>query len=213
MRILECDDANCNTCSGANAGGCVSCAEGFNLVSGTCKVPGSSIETNNMVSATLRYDMTMTQFNNEGGKNFFIAKTSQVLGVDVEQVTVSDVRKGSVIIDYEVAFAGDKTVAKNMKKSMDAAVSGGQMNLFASAKVLNYGSQVGPRDTGDDEGSSKVGLIVGVVVGVAAVVCVVVAIVIWKKKALMMKAKNMTVNKSNKVIAIDDSTPYPVQQA
>ncbi len=125
--------------------------------------------------------MKMAQFNEEGGKNFFIAKTSRVLGVDIGQVTVSNVRQGSVIIEYEVALAGDNTATKNMKKSMDAAVPAGQMEFFKDGKVLNYDSNVGPRQTDEEGSGSKVGIIIGVVAGVVGVDCVIAGLVIWKK--------------------------------
>lgn len=180
----DCEDKNCITCTGPNIGRCTSCLPGFALISGTCKLPGESIKTKNVVSASIRYDMTMTQFNQEGGKNYFIAKLSQVLSVDIELITVKNVRKGSVIIDYEVAASGDD--AKNMKKAMDEAVPAGQMNFYGGSKVLNYNSQIGSDDNESDEKkSSKVAIIVGVIVGA---VCIAAAILIWKKIA-MMKAK------------------------
>ena len=131
--------------------------------------------------------MTMTQFNKEGGKNYFIAKLSQVLNVDIEQISVSNVRKGSVIVDYDVALSGDTTAAKNMKKSMDEAVPAGQMNFYSGSKVLDYNSEIGAKDNGSDENkkSKKVGIIVGTVVGA---VFIIVALLVWKKVA-MMKAK------------------------
>ena len=178
-----CEDENCKACDGANIGRCTSCLSGFSLVSGTCQVPTEPLETNNLVSATIRYDMTMTRFNKEGGRNYFIAKTSRVLGVDIGQVTVSDVRQGSVIVDYEVALAGDDTAARNMKKAMDEAVPAGEMEFFTNGKVLNYDSNVGPRQTDDEGSGSKVGIIVGVVAGIVGIVCVVAAIVIGKKVA------------------------------
>jgi len=148
----------------------------------------------------------MTKFNEEGGKNYFIAKLSKVLGVDIRQVTVSEVRKGSVIVDYEVALSGDDTAAKTMKNTMDAAVPAGHMDFYSGGKVLNYDSEVGSRDSDNEDGgsSSMVGIIVGVVAGV---VCVVIAFVIWKKISIM-KAKKMgsiNVKNKNKVIAVDDS--------
>ncbi len=131
--------------------------------------------------------MTMTQFNKEGGKNYFIAKLSQVLNVDIEQISVSNVRKGSVIVDYEVALSGDATAAKNMKKAMDEAVPTGQMDFYSGSKVLDYNSEIGAKDNGSDENkkSKKVGIIVGTVVGA---VFIIVALLVWKKVA-MMKAK------------------------
>jgi len=89
---------------------------------------------------------------------------------------------------------------------MDAAVPSGQMDFYTGGKVLNYDSQVGARDTGDDdEGSgSKIGIIVGVVAGV---VCVIIAFVIWKKISIMKAKKmaSMNVKNKNKIIAVDDS--------
>ena len=65
-----------------------------------------------VIECTVRMDMSMDEFENQGGSKQFAKNLAGSLGIDKNMVEVTGVREGSVIVDYNLK------VDKNSKISI-----------------------------------------------------------------------------------------------
>ncbi len=144
---LQCTVQNCDTCDSENLNKCLSCHLGYNLADdGSCNLVSETADVE--LSSVLRYDMTMEDYNGQGGDTNFVTQTSTALDVPASSITVTEVSVGSVIIKFKIKSFGGSNLAekeealKQIKTKLDAAVKNGGMNVYDGAKILNYESSI-----------------------------------------------------------------------
>jgi len=212
-----CADTNCVTCTGGIAGQCTACSEGFDLLHGTCQATPAAedpvVTKTGGILATIRYDMTLEEFNTAGGRNFFLIKAAEALEIELSQVEGVSVRQGSVIVSFLIyTLSSDATTTtEDLKTLFKAAVDGDNMNFYSGAAVLDSSSHVASingcragqyldpsfvcracpdgcdtcSSADEDCGGTNVGAIVGGVIG--GIALVVLLVVIYLKRAAIKK--------------------------
>jgi tetrahydromethanopterin S-methyltransferase subunit F len=118
--------------------------------------------------------------------NQFRSAIATQLHVSVAQVTILDVKPGSIVVVFAVQAANLDTVQQQLdddisSQSFQFTFSGRSLTLDNTQ--VTYQKQVGSLDENDDSGSNTA-VIVGVVFGVVAVVALIVVIVllVYRKK-------------------------------
>jgi len=144
---VQCSVQNCDACDSENLNKCLSCHLGYNLADdGSCNPVSGTADI--QLSSVLRYDMTMEDYNGDGGDANFVSETSAALEVPTTSITVSDVSVGSVIIKFKIKSSGGSSLAekedelKQIKAKLDAAVKSGAMKIYSGATILNYESGI-----------------------------------------------------------------------
>ena len=96
------------------------------------------------LDATLRYDMNMQDYTKAGGDDHFISELSSSLDVPKEDISITSVKTGSVIISFKINNSGTGTLAEKqqqlqeIKAKLDEAVKTGALNAYPDAVILNY---------------------------------------------------------------------------
>ncbi len=136
--VLPCSVDNCQTCDSSSTTTCAVCSEEYFLSNGACTVISES--SNIALDSTIRYDMTMDDYDTAGGDTFFIEQTATQLEVEQSLVTIISVTEGSVIVKFKVKSSGNKAAdLKALKAKLDDAVSSGSMKIYGTgAGILNY---------------------------------------------------------------------------
>ena len=100
------------------------------------------------ISATIRYEMTLKEYNDKGGDSYFITETSKALGIDKSLIKITSVKEGSVIATFTISSSGGTTLADKQKQladvkaTLDDAVKTGALNVYPGAVILNYESGI-----------------------------------------------------------------------
>jgi hypothetical protein len=55
-----------------------------------------------VIECSIRLDTTLAEFESTGGQSGFISTLSTGMGIDTSFIEITDVREGSVIIDYNI---------------------------------------------------------------------------------------------------------------
>jgi len=144
---VTCEDANCESCSDVGTGKCLACSIGYTVSNGVCGALSGNVVV--QISSTLRYEMTLDDYNSKGGDSYFILETSKALGIDASQITITSVKEGSVILTFTItssesgsSLADQETQLKLVKSKLDEAVKSGAMDVYSGATILNYESGV-----------------------------------------------------------------------
>jgi len=141
--------------------------------------------------ALLRYDMTLQQFANQGGQQYFLDRTSEVLQIDQDIMRILSIRQGSVIIEFEVVLTGGEGVSQQelerriqeIGNLLNDAVSSGKMNFFDGAAILNYEPQIIIySNTPSKENPSGSGYIIGLTIGLSFLTLVGITYFLLKNK-------------------------------
>jgi hypothetical protein len=141
--------------------------------------------------ALLRYDMTLQNFVDQGGQNYFIERATGVLGIQQDEMRILSIRQGSVIIEFEVVLTGGLTTTQEeleqqiqgLATKLNDAVASGKFDFFNGAAILNYEPQVilySNNPTSDK--TSGNGYIIGLTVGLAFITLAFVTFLIWRTK-------------------------------
>ena len=112
-------------------------------------IPDNGMSTITL-SVYIRYDMDLFSFEDENGKEKFLAGVSNVLGVDTGMIRINNIRQGSVIIEFEVSMTAGKEVSQDsvmqqmqeLVNRLTSAVKDGRMNFFPGAAILDYQPQI-----------------------------------------------------------------------
>ncbi len=141
--------------------------------------------------ALLRYDMTLQDFVDQGGQNYFVQRATNVLGIDQDEMRILSIRQGSVIIEFEVVKTGGLTTTQeeleqqieDLAAKLNDAVASGKFDFFNGAAILNYEPQVilySNNPTSDK--TSGNGYIIGLTIGLAFITLAFVTFLIWRTK-------------------------------
>lgn len=92
-------------------------SESLDLPSGSevTPTPAPAVEK---IECTVRMDMTMGEFENQGGKKQFAKNLSNSLGIDKSMIEVTGVREGSVIVDYNLKVDKNSKISLNELKTL-----------------------------------------------------------------------------------------------
>lgn len=198
-----CTATNCDTCDSANLAKCLTCSIGYKLSAGACELISGDVTV--QVSATLRYQMTMEDYENAGGDEHITNDLAASLNKNPGDISIDSVTVGSVIIKFSIKSTGTGTLAeqqqqlKDIKAALDDAVKSGTLNAYPTATILNYESGVvvitpvescpsgqSPDSNGicvdNDDGGANLGAILGGVLGGLALIMV-IALIAYKKGA------------------------------
>jgi len=157
--------------------------------------------TNGTYSAILeiyiRYNITLTDFNSANGREKFLKLLSTLLGVDLSQIVITNIREGSTIIESQVKVTSDsdsksiattKSKVSTMSQKFQDAVETQALNLNENVKVLNSRSSIViPEEKHiqvEKSSSSGVAIGVGVALGVVAVGIIAFAVYKYRKNKL-----------------------------
>lgn len=99
------------------------------------------IEAVEIIESNLRLNWTVEEFNINGGVKTFKRDLAEQLAVKETFIAVTDVRKGSVIIDFRIIPAEEDTSLlsrgglNNVKKDLNQKIS--TQKLWVGAPILN----------------------------------------------------------------------------
>lgn len=141
--------------------------------------------------ALLRYDMTLQDFVDQGGQNYFIERATGVLEIEQDEMRILSIRQGSVIIEFEIVLTGGLTDTQedlqqrieDLATKLNDAVASGKFDFFNGAAILNYENQVilySDNNTKDKTGGS--GYIIGLTIGLAFITLAFITFLIWRTK-------------------------------
>jgi|TARA_B110001450_G_C17590536_1_gene468773 hypothetical protein len=88
-----------------------------------------------MAEEKLKCQITLDMKEKDFVKDSFVPKLAKSLGIEEAQMRITDVREGSVIVDYEIIE--DKSNGKKLaeiSKLLDEKI----VNIFSNNKILSY---------------------------------------------------------------------------
>ena len=143
------------------------------------------------LTGSIRYNMTLGNFEAQNGRKKFIKDTSRILGIIERMIRVLGVREGSVIVDFEIAVEEGNGVTteqaakqiQDISDKLDKAVKNGDMNIYG-VPVLDYESKVieETNPPTSSSGGSGAGVAIGIVLGIIAVVIIVIVYTVYKRR-------------------------------
>ena len=100
-------------------------------------------------TGTLRYDTDFDAFQDKNGKQVFIDTLSKTLEIDQNRIRIISLKRGSVIIDFEIANTAvdsestDAAVQDmaDLSSKLSSAIQKGDMKIF-NADITNYTPKV-----------------------------------------------------------------------
>jgi len=142
----------------------------------------------------IRYNITLTDFYNQNGLIKFLKLLAELLGIDISQIIISDIREGSTIIETKVAITSDSdskskasanSKVKEMSEKFENAAQANNLNL-EGIKVLNHRSSMVIPDRDnikvEESSSSVVAIAAGVGVGLAVLALGIIAYSVYRRK-------------------------------
>lgn len=153
------------------------------------------------LSASIEYDMAFSTFNQAEGKQTFINAISSLLGVEQSLVSVTNIREGSVIFDFEVTLpAGDQqtqdtsvSTLQAFATRLDDGTQDGSLDVFNGASVLDFTRKVtvfGPTSEVNNTVSPKNDTLIAVLIIISAVVILgLVGFFVYKNKQVEAQTK------------------------
>ena len=149
--------------------------------------------TNSRVTGSIRYNMTLQNFEAQNGRAKFITETSRIIGIPASMIRIMSIRTGSVIVDFEIAVPEGNGITpdqaakqvQDITAKLDNAVANGEMNIYGVG-VMDYDRSVIIPDSGtslpSSNGGSGAGVAIGLVLGLLAVVIIVLVYILYKRK-------------------------------
>lgn len=90
-----------------------------------------------VIECSIRLDTTLAEFESTGGQSGFISTLSTGMGIDTSFIEITDVREGSVIIDYNIQTdANQLFTLEELKDKQKAAFESGSLNF--GTEVLDF---------------------------------------------------------------------------
>ncbi len=141
------------------------------------------------ISGTIRYDLSLANFNLQGGIVKFINGIGNLLSIASKQVKINSVTEGSTIVNFDLLPEEGSTPTtanqqlRNYINLLDKAVQNGNVNFYG-APILEYSRDVyldtsAPSESDDGSGP---GLAIGLVVGLVSFTVIIVVVFVYQRK-------------------------------